>query len=392
MSNTVIVRINDKLIPEFQINYNQSENIATRSDVNSWADVNLTNKDKLIVLISANLIYTSVVSIPSKNDEIIRQSIPYTIEEELATDIEFNHFAYNKGAEQNLVVSVIDRNVLQQLLDELKQNGLVCKSIYSEIYGCPNQKGITTICVYKDFLIVRDEKNGSTIRPSMLNKYLKLSQAKQKVVFSGSELKIKSQSNIINKITDMSVLQAQTICNSDGVNLLQGEFAQKNANKKRQKPWTKFIILIAVLITSWLFINIYQISQLNKDIQLLKQSQKSILSKNVPNLSESELNDPYSAMLSRLKINENSSNKNKQGFIQALIYVGKTLQQYPNIEIVSLRHRNAKLEVKLQAADVGSLNMFRQSLEKSAYSMRVKTGTRDSNENGFSSTITMEQI
>lgn len=393
MSNFVIVRINDKLIPEFLIKYNSTEKIAQKSNISSWADVNQESKEKLIVLLSANLVFSSQVNIPSKNDEIIRQSIPFTIEEELATDIELNHFAYKKNANQDLWVSVVNTQILEELLVKIDQNDLSCHAIYSEVYSCPHQKGMTTLCVFKKYIIIRDDNNGTTVKPEMLNKYLKLSKNKQRVLFSQTDLKIKSHKSVINKTIDMAILQAQTICSGEGVNLLQEKFAQDQSNIKRVNPWKKLAILCLLLIGSWLFINIFQIWKLNDNINTLKESQKTLLTKLIPTASQTELNDPYSAVLSRLKLNQESQvNNYNKGFIQALIYVGKTLQQHPTIEIMSLRQRASKLEVKLQASDVSSLNQFQQSLEKSAYSMRVKTGTRDSNNDGFSSIITMEQL
>jgi general secretion pathway protein L len=392
MSNFAIVRVNDKLIPEFLIQYNQSENIAQKSNVSSWTNVKQNNKRKLIILLPANLVFSSQVNIPSKNDEIIRQSIPFTIEEELASDIDLNHFAYKKIDNQDLLVSVINTKILKDLISELVNNDLTCESIYSEIYSCPHQKNMTTMCAIDDYVIVRDDKNGTVINSAMLNNYLKLSRNKQKVVFSQKELKLESNDNIITKVIDIPTLQAQTICSGEGVNLLQGEFSQKSSDNKNTNSWKKLSVLSIILMGSWLFINLFQILSLSDDIKILKESQKVLLSKIVPNISQTELNDPYSSLLSRLKLNEGSNKNNTKGFIQALVYIGKTLQNHPTIEIVSLRQRNSKLEVNLQASDVSSLNLFQQELEKTAYSMNVKTGTRDSNIDGFTSIITMEQL
>ena len=94
MSEYVIVRINENLIPEFQIKYNTSDNTVNKSKVLSWAHIKLENTQQLILIVYANLVLTTKVRIPSKNEEVIRQSIPFALEEELATDVDDNHFAY----------------------------------------------------------------------------------------------------------------------------------------------------------------------------------------------------------------------------------------------------------------------------------------------------------
>ena len=393
MSNFVIVRVNDKLIPEFLIKFNSSQLIAQKSDISSWAEVKQDINEKLIVIISANLVLSKQVTIPSKNDEVIRQSIPFAIEEELASDIELNHFAYNKDSNNNIMVSVVNRQIIADITLEITEHDLTCHALYSEVFSCPRQVDMVSLCVFEKYIIVRDDTGGTAILPQLLNNYLKLSQNKQKVIFSQKEIKIKSSDNVITKVTDMALLQSQTVTASNAVNLLQGEYAQNHDNTKKVNTSKRLALLVFLLISSWIFINSFELWQLSSSINNLKESQKSLLIKLVPNAGESEVNDPYSAMLSRLKLNENSqSNDSKKGFIQALIYVGQTLQQHPVVEIISLRQRNSKLEVKLQASDVTSLNQFQQSLEKTAYSMQVKTGTRDSTNDGFSSIITMEQL
>ncbi len=389
----MIVRVNDKLIPEFLIKFNSSQLIAQKSDISSWAEVKQDINEKLIVIISANLVLSKQVTIPSKNDEVIRQSIPFAIEEELASDIELNHFAYNKDSNNNIMVSVVNRQIIADITLEITEHDLTCHALYSEVFSCPRQVDMVSLCVFEKYIIVRDDTGGTAILPQLLNNYLKLSQNKQKVIFSQKEIKIKSSDNVITKVTDMALLQSQTVTASNAVNLLQGEYAQNHDNTKKVNTSKRLALLVFLLISSWIFINSFELWQLSSSINNLKESQKSLLIKLVPNAGESEVNDPYSAMLSRLKLNENSqSNDSKKGFIQALIYVGQTLQQHPVVEIISLRQRNSKLEVKLQASDVTSLNQFQQSLEKTAYSMQVKTGTRDSTNDGFSSIITMEQL
>jgi len=96
MSEYVIVRINEKLIPELQINYNANTKIATSREISVWSDINLKNSEELLLIVSASIVFTRQITIPSKNEEIIRQSIPYALEELLATDIDDNHFAYRQ--------------------------------------------------------------------------------------------------------------------------------------------------------------------------------------------------------------------------------------------------------------------------------------------------------
>ncbi|VAW34670.1 hypothetical protein MNBD_GAMMA01-955 [hydrothermal vent metagenome] len=393
MSNYVIVRLNDKLTPEFQINYNTTTKIAQKSKISSWAEIKSQKGETLILLLAANIVLTTQVKIPSKNEEVIRQSIPFAIEEELATDVSENHFAYMQLSEQNFLVSVVNKNIMEQIHQQLVATGLKCSSLYPEIFSCPSQINTTSLYVTDNYVVIRDNNNGTTINQDMLATYLKLSTSSNHIVYASEQLKFAEDSNITLKKTNLTVLQAQTICSENAVNLFQGQYVQSQDRKKSVNPWMRLTLLILVLVTSWLIMNVSQLWQLTTEIDSIKQDQRTLLLQLVPDASLTEKNDPYSAILSRLKLSQNTHKGNSaQGFIVALTYVGQTLVQHPAIEIQSLRQRNTKLEINLQAQNVSQLNQFQSSLEDNIYSMRVKTGTRNTNKDGVSSIITLEQL
>ena len=178
MSKYVIVRIDENLIPEFQIHYNPEENIATKSNIESWSSISLENKQRLILILSANLTYTTQLKIPSKNDEVIRQSIPFVIEEELANDIDNNHYAYELIDEQNFMVSVVAKELIEEIEKQLNKHNLECTLLYSEIFTCPFHLNGSSFCILDNYVIARDNYNGTTINKSLISTYLKLADNK----------------------------------------------------------------------------------------------------------------------------------------------------------------------------------------------------------------------
>ena len=393
MSEYVIVRINDKLIPEFQIYYNTSDNTVKKSKVLSWDNIKLQNSQKLILIVSANLVLTTKVKIPSKNEEVIRQSIPFALEEELATDIDDNHFSYSPLADQSFIVSIINRRIINQIQTHLLSASLVCKEIYSEIFTVPHHIDKLVICTTDEGYIIRDGLLGITLDDSMLSTFLAHTENKEIILYTNNSNNLAVENRVECNRIDTVQLQAQTLHLKQGVNLFQGEFTQNTDSKKPSNPWKKPIILTALLLFSWLTIHLYEIYNLSTKIESIKSQQKSLLVSSIPNANETELKDPYSAFMSRIKQSQNSQlSSNNQGFIVALSYLGKTLSQIPNIQVQSLRLRDQKLEVKLLAPDVNTLNKFQLNLKNIALSMRIKTGTRDSDQEGVSSIITMEQL
>ncbi len=393
MSDTVIVRINEKLIPELQINYNADTNVASYRDISDWSDIAVESQQQLILIVAANLVLSKQVRIPSKNEEIIRQSIPFTLEEFIANDIDKNHYAYRQLSEQNLLVAVIQRSMIEKIQLELKNNGLECKKMLSELFTVPYHLGKLSIVSIKNHYIVRDGHTGTVVSENLLKTYIQSSSTDDQIIYTQQELDQSEFPNAEIKRIDIPMLQAMTVTSQESVNLFQAQYSQQDDKSKSKSPLLKILVLFSVLVVSWLAINGYNLWKISGQINAIKEKQAKLLMELIPNASQTEKKDPYSAIQSRLKISQNSqSNYRNVGFIQSMYYVGQTLLDHPTIQVESLRQREAKLEVSVRAPDTGKLNSFQSSLENNVLAMKVKTGTREVNNNGVNSVITMESL
>ena len=129
MTQYVIVRVNDKLIPEFQINYDSNNKVAERNYISEWSEINIKSKQTLYLIVSASLVLNSQVQIPSKNEEVIKQSIPFAVEEDLADEIVVNHFAYTQLRDGVFIVSTIKKSIIDQLIENLDKHNLKAKGL-----------------------------------------------------------------------------------------------------------------------------------------------------------------------------------------------------------------------------------------------------------------------
>ena len=392
MQDYVIVRINEKLIPEFQINYSAKTSSAKSSVISSWSQIKPSPTQELILILSSILVFSKVVKIPSKNEEVIKQSIPYTLEEYLSNELEDNHFAYKKLRENVFNVCVVAKDIVQKIILQLKNNQLNCKKLYSETFTLPASKETLSILGINDCFITNDNNSGTVLSANLIDRYIETSQATKVHLYSDKPPSI-ANDKIEYKQVDTALYQAKLLLDNSGVNLFQGQYNKSKEEQNKIKPWEKALGLAAILLISWLIINLYQLWNINNRIEEIKDKQQSLLVKLIPNASQSEKNDPYSAIQSRLKYAQtNKTNNNSNGFIRSLLYVGQTLTEHPQVKVASIRQRDNKLEIKIQSPNVSILNQFQASLEKTALARHVKTGTRESTKEGISSVITMEKL
>ncbi len=391
MSDYVIVRINEQLVPEFQINYNTKTASALSSAVSSWSQITLQTHQELVLVLPALLVFSKEILIPSKNDEVVKQSLPFAIEENLSTEIEENHFAYCKSGENLFDVCVVAKRVMQEINLQLEKNQLECKKLYSEIFSVPASPETLSILSVDDYFIINNNNQGTRLSQQLVNDYVSLTDAKKVHVYASKPVNLTSET-IEYKQVDIHLFQAKLLLNNRAVNLFQGLYDKDTYKENQIKPWKKSLTLVAVLVMSWLLINLFQLWNINQGIEEIKYKQHELLIKLIPNASSSELNNPYSAIQSRLKYAQTNKSNNRNGFIESLLYVGHTLSQHPSIKIVSIRQRDNKIEIKINAPNVSKLNQFQESLEKIALTRHVKTGTRETAKGSVSSVITMEKL
>lgn len=394
MPDFVLVGIDSKLNPKYQINYNSDSFSVEKRNISSWSEITTGNNRQLIFTLPAQLVYHTRVKIPSKNEEIIRQSLPNLIEEELANDIELNHYAYLQSSDEYHEVAVVSNSIVTEIYNKIVEYGFKNPKLYSEIYLCPCHEDCT-VCNFEDYFIINFDHKGTKINKDQktLNNYLQLIGAGKTIVYTEKELPgIEFENPEIRKV-DIAKLTLKTITSKEYINLFQGKYSIDSQKHKQKSPIKKLLVLCGLLIISWLTINVISLNSLSNKAEEVQFKQRELLSDLIPDITPAELNNPYAGMLSRLKISENSnSNNSGDTFIKSLSYLGKALQGNKEIYVLSLRLREDKLEVKIQSQDISSLNAFQSNLEKSSFDMRVKTGTRDSNKDGILSVITMERL
>lgn len=394
MSEILIVRVNEKLIPDFQIQYKSKNNTAQKAVLKSWSDITQSVNQELVLILAAELVLNTQVNIPSKSDEVIRQSIPFAIEEVLASDVNNNHCAYQNIKENLFLVSVVSHEIMSKIIQLLKNYNLKCDQLYSELFTIPTLTDqLSVLNCGQSLLINENFHKGTRIHKKSFATYLQISKQKKGMIFSDQHFQVAENVNFNVKKTPTAQLQAHTLCTGKYVNLFQGTYQSGDKELKQSNPWKSLLILISVLVVSWLSISFYQLWNLNAEISENKNKQLMFLSEVIPNANQTQRNDPYASIQSFLKRTEQANGThNSSGLMTPLYYLGKTLNAYPDLQLQSLRKRDNKLEVKLLAPDVTVLNKFQMSLDKNAISMRVRIGTRDSSKNGIVSIITMEQL
>ncbi len=358
---------------------------ATAGQENSWQAIAGTRPQRLIIVLPASLVYHSLVNVPSQDNRVLQQSVPWAVEDELASPVEVNHVAW-RLLDDGQAVAVIDRDVLQQLLEKLAAQGLTPDVVTSELYYLPP---VTT---------------GQTHLPDKAanhSEYLAESGSWRKtsggaVLRRGRwhggfvpEAALAGQDEFLRRLDFIGECPNVPLP-ADHINLLQGEFASDERKAGNQRQWRWLLALAAMVLLSGLLVNGIKYARLQTQQTQLKNLQLQTFREAFVDASPSELADPVNAMRSRVKGLESAQGQGSGALMNILSALSAIRQQVPAVHIQSVHWRDNRLEVQVLAPSVEQINRFQQLLRDRSLQWRVTTGTREAVADGVKSIIVIQ--
>ena len=391
MSQQYILRLNHKGQPNQACIYDEENKRSQASEILGWSAV---PKDKeWTILLPAAWVYQTKSHVPSKNVEVLKQSIPYAIEEELSNDVEKNHFAFVSLNEKEQMVSVVSLLHLAQLKESVISQGVKVKRLLSEVDFCPKTDGVVSVWVHGDqALMCFGEGETLSVDAGQVSAMLP--------VFAGDLQAIQSNKSIepewlVNDLKAKAPIQLsdcfEALNNQQVIDLMPVAWLKKT-NDQAPKTNKTALIMLLILVISWVGIKSFQHISVNQDISDIKSQQVNLFTGRFGDASSSELIDPYAALLSRMQ-RVNQSQSIASPFLAALNHLGLAMQSHKqNIDIQSLRLVDQKLEIQITAETMTLINRFQQSLQQSAVSFKVMIGVNEQDAGRFKSVITMEKL
>lgn len=336
---------------------------------------------KAIVLLDAACLSIEAVHIPSNNRQRQLQAIPYALEDKLASDIENLHFALGrKQSEQGIPVIVVQRELLDSLLDQFRQAGISLQALLADTLALPitqnNNDNDWCILIDHDQVLIKtgpssglyiDRQNLTTMLPLLIAEATPAvtsitlyhedndSHAAELLGELDTSLSIKSFTT-----SPLSIL-AQHLHDARQLNILQGDYAPKKQRSPLLKPWKAVAALAGVwLILQLIYAGIETVQLKEKNQQLTLQIEKEF-KRAIPSAKK------FTGMRNRIKttlkeLRGGLSDDTQQHFLQILADATPALASNPKITINGIVYRNRRIDIELQADSLQSLEAVKNQL------------------------------
>jgi len=404
MPETLIIRFTkaDEQVDWVIIDSNGAASAAVRGTL-AEAATQADNR-KVLILAPAISVLRMQVNIPLKGTAKIRQALPYALEEQLAGNIETQHFAFSKADSSGPIpVAIIDHELIQDWLQRLELVGLRAAGLFAESDGIAALPATMSILIDGDTTIIRDHlgeftitdtgtlqmvlemlldqhsetmENDATTVPVKLLAYCsdEINESYQEL---WDRLRMRTETVEIKILGDGALpFIASHIAGNNGVNLLQGTYAPKSNLNIEWGPWRLPTALLASFLLLALVFKGVLFWQLSREEATLDAAASEVLRLTFPDAGE--VADPWSALQSRLGTTTTSAPVNGPGFAEALAALTSAFAQTPNIRMETLAFRSGIVDLQLLAPNVDALDKLRQQIgESGVFTATIQSANPD---------------
>lgn len=312
----------------------------------------------LILLLPAETVSIKSVHFEDHERKLLRQTIPYTLEDESIDDIESLHFAFAPAIENTVPVAITKRSELASIIEELNDDHIELQQVSSELMYLPLRNQAWTILVEGDRWLLRySQYQGFAMGSGSIKTALQLllDEAEQLPaeldIYCEEDEYIAAQSLLPEMLKGVArhhdqnywevIAQGFREAGRSTIDLLQGEFSPRLPWGKWWQVWKVAAILVVVAIATQLITSVVELNVLeNRNIALRAETEKYYRSV-VP---KGAVLDPERQL--RRKVNA-LKGVNGEGFVSVFSNIAPVLASISGLKLQSMNYSEKQSEFRL---------------------------------------------
>ena len=333
----------------------------------------------ITLLANAENITLKTVVFENHERKLLRQTIPYSLEDDCIDNIEEQHIALGNIAENSVPLAIIKRDILDQSLVDTLPTPLELNQLVSELLYIPLQDKSWSIIVDGDRWLVRSATyEGFALEMDVACFALQLmldevEQLPEQVIIHCNEQQqyaINAQlPELLRGIVDWkyqdywSVIAeglSQQQLKPDTINLLQGDYAPSLPWKKWWQTWKVAALLLVTAVVFQLvgsYTRLSVLEQNNLELRTeIEQAYRSVVPTGAVMDHEKQLRRKVGAM----------KGAPDEGFVSILSQIGPVLNAVNGLSLQSLNYNEKQSEVRIiiLASNFNDVETARANLEK----------------------------
>ena len=327
----------------------------------------------VVILIPQQCVYLAQVEIPEKASRQVLAAIEFQIEDQLAQDIDTQHFAIADAGQNPVAVAVVAKSIMRRCLELASSSNLRLMQVVPEVFLCPwPGDGISLIASDNGILVRYGEYRGLKCRASALPAMLDL--IKREVEFdklryfeSGDETMPElEQYEVEAHGADTARLG---LVGAPLIELQQREFQASSVWRGVARAWRWVAVLLVALLIFGGYNRFAELRNLEAEIAAVRAQQFELVRLYLP-ADTSPQDDLKKRVIERLK--QVQDRQDGQGFMQLLGTFSRAQKQFTAIDIDRIGYQNNELNVDLTSAQLKDIEALQATVQDQGVAARLE--------------------
>ncbi|MCF6281048.1 MAG: type II secretion system protein GspL [Candidatus Polarisedimenticolaceae bacterium] len=345
---------------------------------------------RIILLAPAADVLLIQPSLPTQNRQRLLQAIPFALENQIASDIDQQHFTVGpQNKDNSLPVAIISKLKIEHWLNTLEAAGIRPHAIYPETLCLPYSEGDWTLLADKNRTLLRcgkfsgltlDFENSQQMIALLLERAEESPPNKINLITCGEESQAQFNDSrlaeftkelVVSSCDEEPLLLMAKNCNpSENLNLLHGPYQQDNRGQLIWRSWYPALTIALILTTLSIASALHELSRLDQQHQALSQQIEQLFKKSLP--ESRKMVNPRAQMSQKLQALQGNGSGNSS-FLTLVNLTGKAINNQPKSTIDGLSYRQGELSIQLTIKDLQLLELLKKELEKSQLSVNIRS-------------------
>jgi len=328
--------------------------------------------------------------LPTQNRQRLLQAIPFALENQIASDIDQQHFTIGRQNDDSSVpVAIISKAKIESWLNTLEAAGIQPHAIYPESLCLPYTEGEWTLLVDEKRALLRygkfsaltlDFENTQQTIVRLLEQEDESQPNRINLISSSKQIEDQFNQAPLTELTEPPTLtlvensplplMANNCKSAENLNLLHGPYQQNKQGQIIWRSWYPTLAVALILVMITLISDLYELNSLEKQHQALNQQIEQIFKKSLP--KSKKMVNPKAQMSQKLKALQ-SNGGNGSSFLKLVSLTGKAIKKQPLSTIEGLNFRQGELNVQLTIKDLQMLEQLKKKLEKSQLTINIRS-------------------
>lgn len=368
MQKRIIIYLNSTDLTQASwIVLDKENKIIESADKADLTQLSSANEADVYVVVPAQDVLLTEAELPKLSRQRMLQALPFALEEQLIEDVSELHFAIDEyQSDGKLPVAIISNQKMTTWLTQLEQHKIAPLAFIPAVFILPHVNNEWHINLSISAALVRTGKlSGFACEPSNLETLvdLKSKENPENQPINITRTQFSEQQLLEKYAADLSA--------KPFINLLQGKYQAKPQANKTKKIWKIAGYLVIALIALAFVSNIISFFILQHQVSQMETVINQIYKRNFPNATA--IVAPRERMTEKLRTVSGQAGKNN--FLAILAKLGKSLSEFPGIQIKNLDFREQRITLEIMASNFDYIDGLIKKLSQQGLIVKQQNAT-----------------